>query len=73
MNIMLTDLRVSFLTSKCVFYRPELNVKVGAHGTEFSSDIASKQKKFGVNKGISKSCIFKRWNYVNGSSEVHNP
>ena len=32
---MLTDLKVSFLTSKCVFYRPELNVKVGAHGIEF--------------------------------------
>ena len=32
---MLTGLKVSSLTRKCVFYRPELNVKVGAHGIEF--------------------------------------
>ena len=32
---MLTGLKVSSLTCKCVFYRPELNAKVGAHATEF--------------------------------------
>ena len=32
---MLTDLEVSSLTCKCVFYRPELNLKAGAHGIEF--------------------------------------
>ena len=31
----LTGLKVSSLTSKCVFYRPELNAKAGPHGTEF--------------------------------------
>ena len=32
---MLTGLKVSSLTCECVFYRPELNVKAGAHGIEF--------------------------------------
>ena len=32
---MLTGLKVSSLTCKCVFYRPELNVKTEPHGTEF--------------------------------------
>ena len=32
---MLTDLKVSSMTCKCVFYRPELNAK-RAHGIEFS-------------------------------------
>ena len=32
---MLTGLKVSYLTFKCVFYRPELNAKAGAHGIEF--------------------------------------
>ena len=32
---MLTDLKVSSMTCKCVFYRPELNAKGGAHGIEF--------------------------------------
>ena len=31
---MLTDLKVSFLSSKCVFYRPELNAKGGPQGIE---------------------------------------
>ena len=31
---MLTDLKVSSMTCKCVFYRPELNAK-RAHGIEF--------------------------------------
>ena len=31
----LTSLKVSSLTCKCVFYRPELNAKAGAHGIEF--------------------------------------
>ena len=31
---MLTDLKVSSLTCKCVFYRPELNAKGGPHRTE---------------------------------------
>ena len=31
---MLADLKVSSMTCKCVFYRPELKAK-GAHGTEF--------------------------------------
>ena len=28
-------LKVSSLACKCVFYRPELNTKAGAHGIEF--------------------------------------
>ena len=32
---MLTGLKVSSMTCKCVFYRPELNANVGAHGIEF--------------------------------------
>ena len=32
---MLTDLKVSSLACKCVFYRPENNAKVEPHGTEF--------------------------------------
>ena len=32
---MLTGLKVSSLTCKCVFYRPELNAKAGPHGIEF--------------------------------------
>ena len=31
---MLTDLKASFMTCKCVFYRPKLNAK-GARGIEF--------------------------------------
>ena len=31
---MLTSLKVSSLTCKCVFYRPELNAKAVAHGIE---------------------------------------
>ena len=31
----LTGLKVSSLTCKCVFYRPELNAKAGLHGIEF--------------------------------------
>ena len=31
---MLTGLKVSSLTCKCVFYRPELNAKAVAHGIE---------------------------------------
>ena len=32
---MLTGLKVSSLTCKYVFYRPELKAKAGAHGIEF--------------------------------------
>ena len=32
---MLTCLKVSSLTYKCVFYRAELNASAGPHGTEF--------------------------------------
>ena len=32
---MLTDLKLSSLTCKCVFYRPELNAKAGPHVIEF--------------------------------------
>ena len=32
---MLTGLKVSSLTCKCVFYRPELNAKAGPHVIEF--------------------------------------
>ena len=32
---MLTDLKVSSLVFKYVFYRAEHNVKVGRHGAEF--------------------------------------
>ena len=32
---MLTGLKVSSLTCKCVFYRPELNAKTESHGIEF--------------------------------------
>ena len=32
---MLTALKVSSLTCKCVFYRPELNAKAGPHVIEF--------------------------------------
>ena len=32
---MLTGLKVSSLTCRCVFYRPELNAKAGAHAIEF--------------------------------------
>ena len=32
---MLTGLKGSLLTCKCVFYRPELNAMAGAHGIEF--------------------------------------
>ena len=32
---MLKDLKVSALTCKCVFYRPELNAKAGPHRIEF--------------------------------------
>ena len=32
---MLTGLKVSSLTCKCVFYRPKLNAKPEAHGIEF--------------------------------------
>ena len=31
---MLTGLKVSSLTCKCVFYRPEINAKGGPHGLE---------------------------------------
>ena len=31
----LTGLKVSSLVRKCVFYRPEHNIKRGPHGTEF--------------------------------------
>ena len=31
---MLTALKMSSLTCKCVFYRPELNAKAVAHGIE---------------------------------------
>ena len=34
---MLTGLKVSSLTCKFVFYRPELNAKAGAHRIEFAS------------------------------------
>ena len=30
------------------------------------------KKNCWVNKGIPKSCIFKCWNFANGSSELHN-
>ena len=33
---MLTALKMSSLTCKCVFYRPELNAKAGPHRIEFS-------------------------------------
>ena len=33
--LMLTGLKVSSLTCKCVFYGPELNAKAGPHGIEF--------------------------------------
>ena len=32
---LLTSLKVSSLTCKCVFYRTVLNAKVGPHGIEF--------------------------------------
>ena len=32
---MLTGLKVSSLHYKCVFYRPEPNMKEGPHGSEF--------------------------------------
>ena len=32
---MLTDLKVSSLACKCVFYTPERNAKGGHHGIEF--------------------------------------
>ena len=32
---MLTSLKVSSMTCKCIFYRPELNAKGGLHGIEF--------------------------------------
>ena len=32
---MLTDMKVSSLACKCVFYRPEHNAKGGPHGTGF--------------------------------------
>ena len=32
---MLTGSKMSFLTCECVFYRPELNARAGAHGIEF--------------------------------------
>ena len=32
---MLTGLKMSSLACKCVFYRPEHNVKVVPHGIEF--------------------------------------
>ena len=32
---MLTDMKVSSLACKCVFYRPEHNAKGGPHGTKF--------------------------------------
>ena len=32
---MLTGLKVSSLTRKCVFYRPELNAKGEPHGIKF--------------------------------------
>ena len=32
---MLPGFKVSSLTCKCVFYRPEVNAKIGAHGIEF--------------------------------------
>ena len=32
---MLTGLKVSSMTCKCVFYRPEFNAKAGAYGIEF--------------------------------------
>ena len=32
---MLATLKVSSLAYKCVFYRPEINAKGGAQGTEF--------------------------------------
>ena len=32
---MLTDLKVSLLTCKRVFYRPELNATAGTYGIEF--------------------------------------
>ena len=31
----ITGLKVSSVTCKCAFYRPELNAKVGAHEIEF--------------------------------------
>ena len=31
----LTDLKVSYLACKCVFYKSELNVKEEPHGTEY--------------------------------------
>ena len=40
---------------------------------QFGKCIVGKQKSLWVNKGISKSCFFKRWNFANGSSEVRNP
>ena len=42
-------------------------------GLNCSWDIVDKYKKnYWVNKEISKSCIFKCWNFANGSSELHN-
>ena len=32
---MLTGLKVSCLSCKCEFYRPDHNAKGGSHGTEF--------------------------------------
>ena len=39
---MLTGLKVSSLTCKCVFYRPELNAKAGPHVIEFFSGLEMK-------------------------------
>ena len=39
---MLTGLKVSSLTCKCVFYRPEHNTKEGPHEIEFSSHYNAK-------------------------------
>ena len=41
---MLTDLKVSSLACKCVFYRPEHNTKGGPLETEFGRSCNAKMK-----------------------------
>ena len=43
---MLIGLKVSFLTCKCVFYRPEHYTKMGAYKIEFLTYGNAKMKRF---------------------------
>ena len=80
---MLTGLKVSSFTCKCVFYRPEHNAKEGPHGTvdlkvlkckntiHQRIELKKQTKKWGhLSSYYVYSCIYGQKNVTNGSLPV---